>query len=241
MFCMFFVRFCMYLYDLYVFVCICTGLCVCIDMYLYVCIYFVVITSGWEIVGNVHLHLHPYLMLHNKEFWHALVHIPDATLQMGWGGVGWTGGWEILLVLPTYLMLREGMFTYTCTRTLCFIANGVWAGQVIEKRLSCSLRRRMISYSTAFTSISILHFSKSDGWGDWRRQQYHWPPKMLCARAPRSTSQRWYCCGCTSIASTYLCQFHAIWAVSKTLCHPPIHTYIGFPLSLSSRSLKKIG
>ena len=30
MFRMFFVRFCMYLYDLYVFVCICTGLCVCV-------------------------------------------------------------------------------------------------------------------------------------------------------------------------------------------------------------------
>ena len=117
---------------------------------------------GWDGVGcggNVHLHLHPYLMLHNKEFWHALVHIPDATLQMGWGGVGWTGGWEILLVLPTYLMLREGMFTYTCTRTLCFIANGVWAGQVIEKRLSCSLRRRM----KASESDTTKHLH-SQGW-----------------------------------------------------------------------------
>ena len=117
---------------------------------------------GWDGVGcggNVHLHLHPYLMLHNKEFWHALVHIPDATLQMGWGGVGWTGGWEILLVLPTYLMLREGMFTYTCTRTLCFIANGVWAGQVIEKRLSCSLRRRI----KASESDTTKHLH-SQGW-----------------------------------------------------------------------------
>ena len=42
---------------------------------------------GWDGVGcggNVHLHLHPYLMLHNKEFWHALVHIPDATLHVVW-------------------------------------------------------------------------------------------------------------------------------------------------------------
>ena len=78
---------------------------------------------------------------------------------MGWGGVGWTGGWEILLVLPTYLMLREGMFTYTCTRTLCFIANGVWAGQVIEKRLSCSLRRRI----KASESDTTKHLH-SQGW-----------------------------------------------------------------------------
>ena len=76
---------------------------------------------------------------------------------MGWGGLA--GGWEILLVLPTYLMLREGMFTYTCTRTLCFIANGVWAGQVIEKRLSCSLRRRM----KASESDTTKHLH-SQGW-----------------------------------------------------------------------------
>ena len=64
MFRMFFVRFCMYLYDLYVFVCICTGLCVCIDMYLYVCIYFVVFTSGWEIVGVFDWHTH--IMIRRK-------------------------------------------------------------------------------------------------------------------------------------------------------------------------------
>ena len=46
MFRMFFVRFCMYLYDLYVFVCICTGLCVCIDMYLYVCILLYLLAAG---------------------------------------------------------------------------------------------------------------------------------------------------------------------------------------------------
>ena len=91
---------------------------------------------------NFDMHLCTYLMLRYK-----------------WGGVGWTGGWEILLVLPTYLMLREGMFTYTCTRTLCFIANGVWAGQVIEKRLSCSLRRRM----KASESDTTKHLH-SQGW-----------------------------------------------------------------------------
>ena len=70
--CMFFVRFCMYLYDLYVFVCICTGLwgnCRCISLaYAY---HDTSQMMGWDGVGcggNVHLHLHPYLMLHNKEF-----------------------------------------------------------------------------------------------------------------------------------------------------------------------------
>ena len=91
---------------------------------------------------TIDMHLCTYLMLRYK-----------------WGGVGWTGGWEILLVLPTYLMLREGMFTYTCTRTLCFIANGVWAGQVIEKRLSCSLRRRI----KASESDTTKHLH-SQGW-----------------------------------------------------------------------------
>ena len=33
------------------------------------------------------LHLHTYLMLPTSSL--ALAHIPDATLQMGWGGVGW--------------------------------------------------------------------------------------------------------------------------------------------------------
>ena len=47
MFCMFFVRFCMYLYDLYVFVCICTGLCVCVYWYyLYVCILLYLLAAG---------------------------------------------------------------------------------------------------------------------------------------------------------------------------------------------------
>ena len=59
---MFFVRFCMYLYDLCMYLYVFVRVCVCV--YVFVCVYFVVFTSGWEIVGVFDWHTH--IMIRRK-------------------------------------------------------------------------------------------------------------------------------------------------------------------------------
>ena len=130
MFCMFFVRFRMYLYDLYVFVCICTGLCVCvlicycICMFVFCCIY-------WRL-GNVGVFdWHTHIMIRRK-WWGGMelgavvtftctctrtwcyttrnfdMHLCTyLMLRYKWGGVGWAG-------------LGAGKFYLYCPRSWCY-------------------------------------------------------------------------------------------------------------------------
>ena len=167
------------------FVCICMYLygfvCVCIDMYLYVCI--LLFTSGWEIVGVFDWHTH--IMIRRK-WWGGMelgamvtftctcthtwcyttrnfdMHLCTyLMLRYKWGGVGWAGlgAGKFYLYCPrTWCYARECSLTLAHV-LLCFIANGVWAGQVIEKRLSCSLRRRI----KASESDTTKHLH-SQGW-----------------------------------------------------------------------------
>ena len=50
----------------------------------------------------------------------ALAHIPDATLQMGWGGVGW-GGLITFNGTSTHTWCyATGLFSCTCTHSWCY-------------------------------------------------------------------------------------------------------------------------